>query len=137
MPGGTYKSEDNLCVCVSADVGFGCVCRATVVHLKALQPELCLSLSLLFTCALTLPLSHTLTTDAPPQLPSWMSEQLLRSLTNVLLELPFSRRAETEADLIGKGGGGWGKVGGVWGGVRCGWSGQTDADLTGATDMGG
>jgi hypothetical protein len=30
-----------------------------------------------------------------------MSEQLLRSLTNVLLELPFSRRAETEADLIG------------------------------------
>lgn len=42
--------------------------------------------------------------DAPPQLPSWMSEELLRSLTNVLLELPFSRRAETEADLIG----GWG-----------------------------
>uniref|UniRef100_A0A383VI33 Peptidase M48 domain-containing protein n=1 Tax=Tetradesmus obliquus TaxID=3088 RepID=A0A383VI33_TETOB len=39
--------------------------------------------------------------DAPPQLPPWMSEQLLRSLTNVLLELPFSRRAETEADLIG------------------------------------
>jgi predicted Zn-dependent protease len=30
-----------------------------------------------------------------------MSEELLRSLTNVLLELPFSRRAETEADLIG------------------------------------
>jgi hypothetical protein len=30
-----------------------------------------------------------------------MSEQLLRSLTNVVLELPFSRRAETEADLIG------------------------------------
>jgi hypothetical protein len=40
--------------------------------------------------------------DAPPQLPSWMSEELLRSLTNVLLELPFSRRAETEADLIGR-----------------------------------
>ena len=42
-----------------------------------------------------------------------MSEQLLRSLTNVLLELPFSRRAETEADLIGKGGEGvvcWGGV---------------------------
>lgn len=31
-----------------------------------------------------------------------MSEQLLRSLTSVLLELPFSRRAETEADLIGE-----------------------------------
>lgn len=30
-----------------------------------------------------------------------MSEDLLRSLSNVLLELPFSRRAETEADLIG------------------------------------
>lgn len=39
--------------------------------------------------------------DAPPQLPAWMSEQLLQSLTSVLLELPFSRRAETEADLIG------------------------------------
>jgi hypothetical protein len=30
-----------------------------------------------------------------------MSEQLLQSLSSVLLELPFSRRAETEADLIG------------------------------------
>eukprot|EP00878_Enallax_costatus_P029878 GHUV01032444.1.p1 GENE.GHUV01032444.1~~GHUV01032444.1.p1 ORF type:complete len:240 (+),score=71.55 GHUV01032444.1:428-1147(+) len=39
--------------------------------------------------------------DAPPQLPPWMNEDLLRSLSNVLLELPFSRRAETEADLIG------------------------------------
>lgn len=39
--------------------------------------------------------------DAPPQLPAWMSEELLQSLSSVLLELPFSRRAETEADLIG------------------------------------
>jgi hypothetical protein len=40
--------------------------------------------------------------SAPPVLPSWMSEHLLHTLTNVLLELPFSRRAETEADLIGE-----------------------------------
>eukprot|EP00879_Flechtneria_rotunda_P011443 GHRR01011953.1.p1 GENE.GHRR01011953.1~~GHRR01011953.1.p1 ORF type:complete len:282 (+),score=105.25 GHRR01011953.1:421-1266(+) len=39
--------------------------------------------------------------DEPPQPPSWMSEKLLATLSNVLLELPFSRRAETEADLIG------------------------------------
>ncbi|KAI8469119.1 MAG: hypothetical protein J3K34DRAFT_424786 [Monoraphidium minutum] len=30
-----------------------------------------------------------------------MSDQMVQSLTSVLLELPFSRRAETEADLIG------------------------------------
>ena len=30
-----------------------------------------------------------------------MSEEVLKTLSGVLLELPFSRRAETEADLIG------------------------------------
>lgn len=35
------------------------------------------------------------------KLPVWMSDEMVQSLTNVLLELPFSRRAETEADLIG------------------------------------
>jgi len=35
------------------------------------------------------------------QLPAWMDERMVASLTSVLLELPFSRRAETEADLIG------------------------------------
>jgi hypothetical protein len=54
------------------------------------------------TICLTLLLLLLLSTDAPPQLPSWMSEEILRSLSNVLLELPFSRRAETEADLIGE-----------------------------------
>lgn len=38
---------------------------------------------------------------AADELPAWMSQQLLSKLTSVLLELPFSRRAETEADLIG------------------------------------
>lgn len=41
--------------------------------------------------------------QGPPQLPAWMSDQMVQSLTSVLLELPFSRRAETEADLIGEG----------------------------------
>jgi hypothetical protein len=59
-------------------------------------------------------------TAAPPQLPAWMSERMVKSLTSVLLELPFSRRAETEADLIGAraqaGGGGWCcGMGGEWG----------------------
>jgi hypothetical protein len=75
-----------------------------------LLPPLLLLLLLLLYC-----------TDAPPQLPSWMSEEILRSLSNVLLELPFSRRAETEADLIGEqnwvymGGLEWGVGGGEWG----------------------
>jgi hypothetical protein len=48
----------------------------------------------------------------PPQLPVWMSEQMIASLTSVLLELPFSRRAETEADLIGESPFGW--LGRLW-----------------------
>jgi hypothetical protein len=41
--------------------------------------------------------------EAPPPdpLPGWMTEQLLATFSRLLLELPFSRRAETEADLIG------------------------------------
>lgn len=38
---------------------------------------------------------------AGPPLPPWMDERIVSALTSVLLELPFSRRAETEADLIG------------------------------------
>ena len=57
---------------------------------------------------------------------SWMSEQLLRNLTNVLLELPFSRRAETEADLIGKGGGGCCLLGWWWWWWWCGGGEETN-----------
>ncbi|KIZ05322.1 peptidase M48, Ste24p [Monoraphidium neglectum] len=40
-------------------------------------------------------------TAGAPQLPVWMSQDMVDRLTAILLELPFSRRAETEADLIG------------------------------------
>jgi hypothetical protein len=67
--------------------------NSAILFLTAVDKSLTICLTLLLLL---------LSTDAPPQLPSWMSEEILRSLSNVLLELPFSRRAETEADLIGE-----------------------------------
>lgn len=34
-------------------------------------------------------------------LPGWLGERLAQTLSSLLVTLPFSRRAETEADLIG------------------------------------